>query len=147
MSMNYDAMIIAPHPDDAEFGMGGTMIKLTQAGKKVISVCLTQGEMGTYGIPETRREEFEHASKVSGCDCVMLDFPDTGIENDRESRVRVARLLREYRPQVVFAPYYKNDLGLPGGLVHVDHYTTGALVRDAVKFSRLKNVIADMEPH
>ncbi|NBW40825.1 hypothetical protein EBR25_07460 [bacterium] len=147
MSKTYDVVVIAPHPDDAEMGMGGTMIKLVQAGYSVLSICLTQGEMGTYGNIEVRKKEFEDASAVIGCDCLMLDFPDTGIENDRESRIRIARLIREYCPKLIFAPYYSNERALPRGLVHVDHYTTGALVRDAVKFARLKKTVPDMEPH
>ena len=50
-------------------------------------------------------------------------------------------------PKLIFAPYYSNERALPRGLVHVDHYTTGALVRDAVKFARLKKTVPDMEPH
>jgi len=147
MSKTYDVLVIAPHPDDAEMGMGGMMIKLIQSGYSVLSICLTQGEMGTYGDIEIRRKEFENASGVIGCDCLMLDFPDTGIENDRASRIRIARLIREHQPKLIFAPYYSNERGLPRGLVHVDHYTTGALVRDAVKFARLTKTVPDMEPH
>ena len=147
MAKEYDVMVIAPHPDDAEMGMGGTMIKLCNSGYSVLSVCLTQGEMGTYGNVDIRRKEFETACRIVGCDSLMLDFPDTGITNDRESRVRLARLMREHKPKIVFAPYYENSKALPRGLVHVDHYTTGELVRDSVKFSRLKKIVPDLDAH
>ena len=147
MSASYDVAVFGPHPDDAEMGMAGTMIKFVEAGFSLVSVCLTRGEMGTHGDVESRRKEFESASGIIGCDCRMLDFPDTGVENNRESRVAIARILRELKPKIIFAPYHANPLAESRGLAHVDHYETGALIRDAVKFARLKKTVPELPPH
>ena len=147
MSVQFDVVAFGPHPDDVEFVMAGTMIKFARAGYKVIHIALTDSAMSTHGDIETRRKEFEKAAKLIGCECRMLDFIDTGIENDRESRVKIATILRELKPKVVFAPYHTNPLGEPRGLAHVDHYTSGQLIRDSVKFARLQRIIPDLPAH
>jgi N-acetylglucosamine malate deacetylase 1 len=147
MSATYDALIFSAHPDDAEMAMGGTMIRLIRAGYSVINVCLTRGEKGTYGDADIRSQEFNEASKLIGCACQQLDFPDTEIENTAEARKRLAALIRAYAPRVVFAPYHTNPLGELGGISNRDHYTTGSLVRDAVKLARLTKAVPDMLPH
>jgi len=140
-------LVVSAHPDDAEMAMGGTLVKLVQTGRSVMHVSLTDGSAGTYGSLEERKAEFEAAAKVIGCDCRMLEFVDTEINNDSDSRKRVAALIRELKPKVVFAPYHTNALAEPGGIAHVDHYTAGALVRDAVKFARLKGLKLSHKPH
>lgn len=141
------ALVFSAHPDDAEMAMGGTLIRLTRAGCRVVHVCLTQGEMGTFGDTAARRLEFERAAEIIGCEARMLDFPDTGIENIRESRIRIARIIREVAPEIVFAPYHTNNLGELGGIANVDHYSTGSLVRDAVKMARLEKAVPDLPKH
>jgi LmbE family N-acetylglucosaminyl deacetylase len=37
--MSYDALVIAPHPDDAETQMGGTLVKLTDRGQRILRAC------------------------------------------------------------------------------------------------------------
>ncbi|MEZ4754185.1 MAG: PIG-L family deacetylase [Bdellovibrionota bacterium] len=143
----YDAILFGAHPDDVEMGMGGTAIKLTKAGYKVLSVSLTQSEMSTYGDLETRKKEFEAAALAMACDCKMLDFQDTGVENNRESRLKISKFIRLHKPKIVFAPYHTNTLAEPAGIANVDHYETGAIVRDAVKYARLKKTTDEIEPH
>ena len=147
MTKQYDAILFGAHPDDIEMGMGGTAIKLTKAGYSVISIALTQSEMSTYGDLQTRRQEYEAASATIGCDCLMLDFPDSGIENTRDAKVRIATILRQMRPKIVFAPYHTNPFAEIAGIANVDHYETGAIIRDAVKFARLTKAVDSLEPH
>lgn len=147
MTKTYDVIIFGPHPDDVEFGMGGTAIKLCRAGQKVLSVCLTRGEMGTYGDVATRELEFKEACKRIGMDGVMLDFKDTGVENSREARLILAKIIREHKPKIVFAPYHTNPIADFGGVSNVDHYTTGQLVRDAVKMARLEKTVPSVPKH
>lgn len=145
--MTCDVMVFSAHPDDGEFVMGGTMIRLARAGKRILHVALTPSQMSTHGDMELRRREFEEASAIIGCTPLMLDFMDTQVENDTPSRTRIARLLREHRPAIVFAPYHTNPLAENGGSAHRDHYTTGALVRDAVKLARLEKTVPDVPKH
>jgi len=145
--MSFDVVVFGPHPDDAEMGIAGTMIRLRRAGKSVLNISLTRGEKGTYGTPETRKEEFLAANAVMGTEGLLLDFPDTAVTNDYEGKLKIARLIREHRPQVVFAPYHTNRFGHLDGTANVDHYTTGLLVRDGCKLARFKNLLPELPRH
>lgn len=142
-----DVLVFAAHPDDIEFTMSGTVIKLSRAGYKVELVVLTKSEMSTFGTVDNRQKEAQAAAKIMGANLTFLDFADTGIENDRPSRISLARIIRERKPQIVFAPYHSNPHGSSGGVAHVDHYTTGQLVRDAVKFARLEKTVPELPKH
>ena len=69
------------------------------------------------------------------------------MENNRENRLILAELIRLHKPTLVFAPYHTNPAAELGGIAHVDHYTTGSLVRDAVKMARLAKTIPALPPH
>ena len=143
----YDILIFGAHPDDAEMSMGGTIIRLSDAGYKVLVVPLTHSEMSTFGDPVTREKEAQDAAKIMGVETEFLDFLDLHIENTPAAREKVVRVLRTYQPKIVFAPYHTNPLAEHGGVAHVDHYTTGSLVRDSVKLSRLQRFVPDIPKH
>ncbi|RMG42815.1 MAG: hypothetical protein D6719_05330 [Candidatus Dadabacteria bacterium] len=145
--VNCDVLIFSAHPDDAEMAMGGTLLKLARAGLKLHHVVLTHSEMSTHGDVKTREAEFKSACEFIGCQGEFLDFYDTQVENTPQARLKIARVIRQYRPAAVFAPYHTNNRGEPGGIANVDHYATGALVRDAVKIARLKKTVPELEPH
>jgi LmbE family N-acetylglucosaminyl deacetylase len=127
--------------------MAGTLIKLVRSGKRCLTVSLTRGEKGTYGDPETRRREFDAANAVMGTSGLMLDFPDTAVTNDYQGKLEIARLIREIRPRLVFAPYHTNPFGHHDGSANVDHYATGLLARDGLKLARFVNVLPELPPH
>lgn len=143
----YDVLVFSPHPDDAEMTIAGTMIRLVRSGRRVLSVALTRGEKGTFGDPETRTREFDAANRVMGTDGRILDFADTRIVNDPEGRLRIARVVREHRPQIVFAPYHTNRFDHHDGTANVDHPATGQLVRDGLKLARFRNVMPEIPHH
>ena len=58
--MELDALVIAPHPDDAELGMGGAILKMLAAGKKVGVLDLTNGEPGDWANGEHPRLSLIH---------------------------------------------------------------------------------------
>ena len=62
--MKLDVLVFAAHPDDAELNIGGTICSLTNQGKKVGVVDLTQGEMGTRGTEQSRQKEAEKATSI-----------------------------------------------------------------------------------
>jgi LmbE family N-acetylglucosaminyl deacetylase len=68
-----------------------------------------------------------------------LDLPDAGIVNSPETRERLARVIRRFRPQVVIAP------SLTGR--HPDHGAAGQLVRDACFVAGLAKISPDLPPH
>jgi LmbE family N-acetylglucosaminyl deacetylase len=142
-----DVVVFSPHPDDSEMTIAGTMIRLARAGHTVFNVSLTRGEMGTYGTVETRKQEFLRANEVMGTVGHMMDFPDTGVMNDREGRLKIASFVRRHRPRVVFAPYHTNPYTHLDGTANVDHYAAGALVRDGLKLARFRRLLPDQPPH
>lgn len=142
-----DVLVVSAHPDDAEFAMGGTMIKLARAGKTMLHLCLTRGEMGSHGSVEIRKQEFESACKFLGCEGIQLDFGDTKIENTHENRLALCKIIRERKPKIVFSPYHTNPVADFGGISNRDHSMAGAIVRDAVKFARLETVLPGVPKH
>ena len=136
-------LCIEPHPDDCVIGMGGTIRKLTEAGKEVIYLCLTDGSMGTHDenlnaheLALIRRREEEESAKMLGVNkIVWLDYKDTELSYTVEVRNQIIKVLRRERPDVVFAP----DPWLPYE-AHPDHVTAGRLALEAVLFSPLPNV-------
>ena len=147
MSKTYDALVVSAHPDDAEFAMGGTLVKLVRAGYSLMHITLTKGEMGTNGDVATRMSEFSRSAEIIGCDHQALDLPDTGVENTRENRLLLAEIIRRCRPALVFAPYHTNPTAELGGIANVDHYAAGALTRDAVKMARLAKTVPHIPRH
>ncbi len=143
----YDVVVFSPHPDDAEMTIAGTMIRLVRSGRRVLSVALTRGEKGTFGTEETRRQEFAAANEAMGTDGRMLDFPDTEVVNDPPGRLKIARVIREHRPRIVFAPYHTNRFGHHDGSANSDHWAAGQLVRDGMKLARFRNVMPEIPSH
>src|ERR1700682_4314527 len=90
-------MIITAHPDDSEFGAGGTVAKLTREGKTVTYCILTNGNKGSSDrtmTPERlaaiRAEEQQSAARVLGVETVdFLGLPDCGLEGTRGSRLEL----------------------------------------------------------
>ena len=62
MKADFDVMVLAPHPDDAEMACAGTILQVVAAGGRVAVVDMTRGEMGTRGSAETRDQECEAAT-------------------------------------------------------------------------------------
>ena len=140
-------LAVGPHPDDLEFAMSGTLIKLVEEGHEVVGVVLTKGEMGTRGTGEERIKEVEKAAHVIGYTLEMLDFQDTKIEDNNESRLKIANIIRKYKPRVVFAPYHTNTFSHKDGMAHPDHTATGHLVRHALRLAKFEKVRLEHEKH
>ena len=143
----YDVVVFSPHPDDAEMVIAGTIIRLVRSGRRVLSVALTGGQKGTFGDAETRAHEFAAANAVMGSDGKILGFPDTEVVNTPEGRLEIARIVREHRPAIVFAPYHTNRFGHHDGSANSDHWATGQLVRDGLKLARFKRVMPEVPAH
>jgi bacillithiol biosynthesis deacetylase BshB1 len=129
--MNLDVLIFAAHPDDAELSMGGTIARFTSKGLRVGVVDLTKGEMSTRGNTKIRAKETQAASKILKLKIrENLNLQDGNITVSKESLNKVVRLLRKYKPKIVFAPYF-NDR-------HPDHIDSSALIKRAVFKSGLE---------
>lgn len=128
-------MVVAPHPDDSEFGVAGTVARLTREGKKVVYVICSNGDKGTSDrsikpeeLARIREQEQLAAAKVLGVsDVVFLRYPDQGLEDTTEFRKELVRVIRQYRPfAVVTADPYRKYMW------HRDHRITGQVTLDAV---------------
>lgn len=139
-------MVIAAHPDDPEFGAGGTLAKLAAAGKEITYVLLTSGDKGSHdptvrpGQLATRREaEQRAAAAVFGVkDVLFLRYPDGILENSLALRARLAQIIREHKPEIVFAidPWRHYQL-------HPDHRAAGFAALDAIWAAREWHIFAE----
>jgi bacillithiol biosynthesis deacetylase BshB1 len=102
--MKLDLLVLAAHPDDAELGCGGTIVKHVEMGWKVGIVDLTQGELGTRGTADTRAQEAAASSKILGLTVRHnLGLPDGFFQNDRAHQLEVVKAIRHFKPKVVLA--------------------------------------------
>ncbi|SEL87711.1 bacillithiol biosynthesis deacetylase BshB1 [Parapedobacter koreensis] len=128
-----DILIIAVHPDDAELGCGGTILKHVAMGKKVGIVDLTRGELGTRGTPESRHEEARHAAAVLGLSVrENLGMRDGFFRNDESHQLQVVQSIRKYRPEIIISNALYDR--------HPDHGRSGDLVNDAVFLAGLRKI-------
>ena len=130
-----DIMVVTPHPDDAEFGVAGTVARWVKEGKRVIYVVCTNGDKGTSDInmkpeklAEIRKKEQQAAADILGVSKVIfLGLPDQGLEETPEFRRLLVRLIRQYQPNtIVTADPYRHYIW------HRDHRITGQVTLDAV---------------
>jgi len=135
-----DYLVIAPHPDDAELGAGGTILLLKAQGARVGILDLTDGEPTPHGSPEIRHRETEAASAVLDIDWRgNLGLPNRSLVADLEARRRLAGALRQLRPRYLFAPYEED--------AHPDHVAATALVEAARFWAKLTKTDLPGEPH
>ena len=141
-----DLLAFGAHPDDVEVGCGGLLIKLNKRGYKTGLVILTQGEMGTGGTVEIRKQEVIDAAKIMGTEIVAhLDLGDCKVEDNFDSRLIAAEFIRKHRPSIVLAPWWKGGHGRRQS--HPDHLACGRLVMNAVNYATFKKLPIDLHPH
>ena len=96
------------HPDDIEFGCGGTVRKLIEKGWSAVHVCVTSGEAGSSTIDRatlaaTREQEARRAAEVLGAERVhFLRAADGLTQYSRDHKIAVINLIREVRPDILF---------------------------------------------
>jgi bacillithiol biosynthesis deacetylase BshB1 len=138
--MELDVLSIVAHPDDTELTCGGTVIKMAEAGYKVGVLDLTAGESGTRGNSTLRAKEARKAARVMGlAHRENLFFPDAGIEDLREYKLKIAQRLRALRPRTLILPYWEGR--------HPDHYTTGRIGYEACFLAGLARLPLEGRPH
>lgn len=131
--MKLDILVLAVHPDDAELGCSGTILKHIALGKKVGIVDFTRGELGTRGTAETRDVEAADSAKILGLHArENLRFKDAFFKNDEEHQREVIRMIRKYQPEIVFSNALRDR--------HPDHGRAGDLANDACFLSGLSKI-------
>ena len=135
MASPADILIVAAHPDDAEFGVAGTVARWIREGKQVVYIVCTSGEKGTSDrtmnpehLAQIREKEQEAAARLLGVrEVVFLRLPDQGLEDTADFRKMIVRAIRIYRPKTVVTsdPYRRY-------VWHRDHRIVGQVTLDAV---------------
>ncbi len=149
-------LVVTPHPDDAEGGAGGTIIRWARQGRNVILVVCTKGDKGTSDrdlepskLVDIRQDEQRRAAAVLGVsDLVFLGFPDQGLEDGSEFREKIVREIRRHRPGTVVTidPYRRY-------IRHRDHAMCGRVTMDAIfpsardHLAYPEHLAAGLEPH
>jgi bacillithiol biosynthesis deacetylase BshB1 len=116
-------LIIAPHPDDGELGMGGTIIKLARQGHRLHLLDMTNGEPTPRGSPEIRAAEAASAATVLGIERSNLGLKNREVVHSIEARHKLAAEIRRHRPNVLFVPYPTD--------AHPDHVAVTRIAEDA----------------
>jgi bacillithiol biosynthesis deacetylase BshB1 len=116
-------VVVAPHPDDAELGMGGTIARLVDEGHRVTVVDLTDGEPTPCGNHEKRMREARAADAILGSQRINLGLRNRELAHTLEYRHALAAVLRHVRCEVMFVPHPDD--------AHPDHVAASAIARDA----------------
>ncbi len=130
------------HADDVEIGMAGTIAKLAAEGKQVGICDLTDADLSSNGNVVLRKEEASQSAEILGITLrTSLGLPDRGLFLKEEYIRKIAGIIRKYKPQIVFAPYFEDR--------HPDHGNCTRLVEEAVFSAGIKKYQTDEcnEPH
>lgn len=124
-----DVLAVGAHPDDLEVAMGGTAARLVEMGHEVHFVDCTKGEPARYARPGKRREQAERAAEILGVTRTQLGLQDRLLRDTVETRLRIAQVIRERTPDLLFST--------DGDGVHPDHGALTDLVVGAAFYARL----------
>lgn len=132
--MPVDLLVLGPHPDDLEIGLGGAIARHVAEGRRVGLCDLTAGELGSNGTPDDRRAEAQDAARVLGVAWrENLGWPDGGITAEH---VRpAAEFIRRHQPSTVAIPYWDDR--------HPDHVAASRVLQEAVFRAGLRRYQAD----
>ena len=130
------ALVITPHPDDAEIGCGGTIAQWISEGSTVIYVLCTNGDKGSEDPDMTsellakirEKEQAAAAATLGVAEVINLRYPDGSLEDTPEFRGHIVRAIRKHAPDLVLCP----DPIRRGFYLHRDHRICGQVVLDAV---------------
>jgi len=133
-------MIVAPHPDDAELAMGGTVAKMIESGWDVVVVDLTDGEPTPFGSKKLRQQETEKANHILGIEKRQcLGMPNRYLQANLENRRTLAEVIRKHRPDMLFGPAMPDH--------HPDHVETAKLIECARFEAKLHKTDMKGTPH
>ncbi|MFG0260968.1 MAG: bacillithiol biosynthesis deacetylase BshB1 [Novipirellula sp. JB048] len=135
----FDMLVVAPHPDDGELGMGGTIAKMISRGWRVGILDLTSGEPTPHGTETLRRHETNLASEALHLTWRgNAGLPNRSLQHTLEARELVASYFRVLKPRWVFAPYWHD--------AHPDHVAATELIEAARFWAKLSQTEMPGEP-
>jgi LmbE family N-acetylglucosaminyl deacetylase len=135
------ALVVFAHPDDAEFGFGGTVARWASEGTEVHYVCCTDGSAGSNepGVTREQMRPIRKTEQEAACDllgvasCTFLGFVDGELEVTFDLRRAVTREVRRFRPDVLVGQDPSRLWNRSRDYVnHPDHKAAGEAVLNAV---------------
>jgi len=131
--LKLDILVLPVHPDDAELGCAGTILKHIAAGKKVGIADLTRGELGTRGTAEIRDKEAAESARILGLAVrENIGLPDGFFQNSSEYQLKVIEVIRKYQPEIIITNAYHDR--------HPDHGRASELVEASTFLAGLRKV-------
>ncbi len=133
-------LVVAAHPDDADFVVAGTVARWAQQGAECVYLLCTDGDKGSDDptmtperlAPIRRAEQRAALARLGGRDCWFLGFPDGVLEPTLALRQAIAGAICRFRPNVVVCQdptaYYLGDEYVN----HPDHRAAGEAALAAV---------------
>ncbi|MCY2953973.1 MAG: bacillithiol biosynthesis deacetylase BshB1 [Planctomycetota bacterium] len=131
-------LVVGPHPDDQELGMGGSIIRLAAQGHRVHILDVTDGEPTPTGSSEIRARESAAAARIIGVQRSLLGLPNRQVVHSIESRHKLAAVIRVHRPDWMFLPYPID--------AHPDHVAVTRIGEDARFDAKLTKTDIPGEP-
>lgn len=122
-------LAIGAHPDDLEYGCGGTLLKFAQKGHKINLLVMTSGNCG--GKPVIREKEQGKSAKILKAKLYWGGFKDTQVPLNKKVINKIENVIKETKPDIIFV-HYNND-------THQDHRHTAQATITATRYQ--KNVL------
>lgn len=118
-------LALGAHPDDIEYGCGGTFLKFSRRGENIYFMVLTKGEYG--GDAKTRLKEQEMAMKLLGVKKIFWGgYVDTELPNERIIITHIDKIIEEVKPDEVYVNYFDD--------IHQDHRTLAECTLAATRY-------------
>ena len=133
-------MVVSAHPDDPDFGAGGSVARLADSGADVTYVIVSDGRQGGEDPKQKdseliaiRQKEQRAAAKVLGVKTVeFLGYKDGHLAPDLKVRRDIVRMIRKHKPELVITHLPGRVLDAPMGGSHPDHLAVGEATLAAV---------------
>lgn len=134
-------LILAAHPDDAEYHAGGLATLYREAGHVVRMVALTNGDAGHHvlrgaELAARRKAEAQAAAELIGAEADVWDHHDGHLQPTLELRWQVIAEMRRFQPDLVLT-HRTNDY-------HPDHRAAGHAVRDAAYLLIVPSIVPEV---
>lgn len=133
-------LVVSAHPDDPDFGAGGSVARLSESGANVTYIIVTDGSQGGEDpkqkdseLVAIREREQKAAARVLGVKKVeFLGYKDGHVMPDLKLRRDIVRMIRKYKPELVITHMPGRVLDGPMGGSHPDHIAVGEAAMAAV---------------
>jgi LmbE family N-acetylglucosaminyl deacetylase len=120
-------LAIGAHPDDIEFGCGGSLIKFTRKGHRLSLLVMTGGGRG--GPADERMAEQEASREILGAEEIFWGgFEDTRLPVDIDMIRKIESVIEAVRPEFIFCNFPDDT--------HQDHRHLAQAIMSATRYIR-----------